>query len=381
MKIKNIKDSENKASANNINSQKDFFVTNYVKVDCREFAQYSDKQFVIKEKLNANLAKKKFLSELKKQKFCDKSFLQSAQNVSMSLAYFPVFYIHVDNYTQRIYCKDDIKKQTGVNIKASYKEGSLSVESSPSYSTVGYKDSSFDRKFEVNKNIHANVFTMKDNPFFSTLQREGAELNTENSSIDIYVDKSGTDNYILKALSKYYMKNVVDATYEILQVVYFPVWVSEVEFNGKTYKSFVSDCKRNSILSLSFDNIKIEKAKNYYEKTENVFEKLSNIYFQFWSFVIVLIFAIAVNIKFMEDVGKDKILLMIIPGILFHWLMYYIVSRLVSRSYFDVSKTEKKDNYLIFLKNTKAKLIFALTLFCISFVLPAVYIPIFMLFS
>lgn len=168
MKIKNVKNAENKVTSTQAISS--HFIEKYRSVTIRTFSDFTDKQFIIKEKCSSEEAKKKFLRALKKRKFLSDNYLNAAENIEMSLTYFPVFKLRIQDYMYKFNYHKEIKKPSGLKIEAKYDDSDfnnkLKLSATTLYKTVGYSSEDGCIYKKINKNIHITDFSTKMNRFF-----------------------------------------------------------------------------------------------------------------------------------------------------------------------------------------------------------------------
>lgn len=386
MKIKNVKNAENKVTSTQAISS--HFIEKYRSVTIRTFSDFTDKQFIIKEKCSSEEAKKKFLRALKKRKFLSDNYLNAAENIEMSLTYFPVFKLRIQDYMYKFNYHKEIKKPSGLKIEAKYDDSDfnnkLKLSATTLYKTVGYSSEDGCIYKKINKNIHITDFSTKMNRFFSCTRQDGVIVDETNADTEILVSQyANEDNIVLKALSMYFDCNVNAANYNILQIVYYPVWKCCVQFENEEYVSYVSDCNDKSILSLAFDANLIESTKRYYEKIQKVFEWLGNRFFYLWSFVLCLL-PIGIICAIMPSVFPETeklfdysyIIFAMVGGVLFHWIIYYITAKICDNAlFFEPSKPVNNKVYR-YLKDTKVKLKVLCALFIFSFFMPVVLLAI-----
>lgn len=225
MKIKNVKNAENKVTSTQAIST--HFIEKYRSVTIRTFSAFTDKQFIIKEKCSSKEAKKKFLRALKKRKFLSDNYLNAAENIEMSLAYFPVFKLQIQDYIQKFSYHKEIKRPSGLRIEAKYEDSDfnnkLKLSATTLYKTVGYSSEDGCIYKKINKNIHITDFSTKMNRFFSCTRQDGVIVDETNADTEILVSQyANEDNISVKSSFYVFCCNVNAANYNFCRLCIIP---------------------------------------------------------------------------------------------------------------------------------------------------------------
>ncbi len=226
------------------------------------------KQYVIKESLTKERVIARLYRKLKLDKHVIREYAEASLQANVTLGYIPV------------YLKSTAKKPKGEHY------------------TDGFKG------------------------FFTTAKREGEEVTEDVHNTPVFtVGENSLSSS--KSPSAY---NYTSPNYQapkILQLVFFPVWKCEVEYNGQVYTSYISDCNGNSRLTKIVDENSYPNVQKWIDIVGKSFDRASGCFFYLWSWVLVC-FPTSFGLPLMGG-HEGPAIAITIGSVIFHIVSYILL--------------------------------------------------------
>ena len=313
MKIKNIADSFEQAEVKSSKYSRCY----YDEAEKLTFNRLGDVltdskyQYVIKESSTKEQIKAKLEKKISTLRCVDGEYIEKLRAAEAELCYFPIHYMRLDCYKYKVgfesACRSCIKE----------------------FGNKGKKDhfaDLFSKDADQNKS------------FFNIKSQEGDDACKEKYS-DLKVLASN-DMYKVITFSEFKAeegREVYAAEYQVLQTVYYPIWVVRVEFGGEERYTYISDCNDTVNMTIAYNQSMLEDIAHKIRKPRRFFWKLSEMKFYFWSWLIIAAICFFVGIVLNVDyIVKSKaisatkpIILSASISMLIHWGVYLMAHKVI----------------------------------------------------
>lgn len=228
--------SENHGFANNISKTKPVIESKY-------FNDNRDILFAIKPLNTADKIKHNFLRQLKKLKFFDKSIIDYIDKIDseklVKLQYFDVFFCKVLKYTYETKSTISHYKKTGEYTVETSDDGKT-YDVTPKYERYTTSLSVVHSK-DANELIHCSQF---DKGFYITKAIDQSLLVSDEDLPGLdYYESENVNNVAALELKAESVKEL-----QLIQILLFPIWKIEFEFDGEKYSTYLSDVSGKMIL-------------------------------------------------------------------------------------------------------------------------------------
>lgn len=224
--------------------------------------------YAFRPKKSPEQVKDDFLIALKSAKASEDFYNSASKTIRVTRQYFTVYYIDVHSLPESHLTSTKHYKPSGeYTIDGKLEGDTLKVDISQgsTYSHTSY-DVVTTRK-TINKKDYYSYTYLEDfsqNLYNTTAVDESSLISAEEIMQDQMFDP-GKPSYILGS----------DASYELLQVLLFPVWRVECDFNEHTYVNYVSDVSQSKVvyLELSQEEQKRLAEEKYQEQLKEQHKK------------------------------------------------------------------------------------------------------------
>lgn len=306
MKIKNI---ANSVEQNEIKSSK-YNKCYYDSAEIVEIRKLSDvltdseHQYVVKEKCTPEQARAKLKRKVKGLRCTDSAYIKKLCEAEIKLCYFPIYYMRIDCYKYRVgyesACRSSVRDFGRAGKRGHYPD--LFCVDAP-----------------------------KNSKFFDLNGREGDNARkAEYADLEILGSQDMKKVITFKEFKPEENREVYSAEYQVLQTVYYPIWVVVVECEEKEIYTYISDCGDEVNASIAYNQTMLEDVTRKVRRPRRFFWALSDVKFFWWSWFVVaaicFLFGIAFNAdKIVDGVVIDSLKPFIssaVVSILLHWIIY-----------------------------------------------------------
>lgn len=207
-------------------------------------------RYAFKPKKTPKQVEEKFLIDLKAM--AQEDFYKSAEKtIRVIRQYFPVYYIDLKSVNESHLTSTDHYKPSGkYSIDGKLEGDTLKVDISQgsTYSHTSY-DVETTRK-SVNRKEYYSTIT--GTAWVGNFAQKFYETDSVDESMLISADEIMQDAMFDWYKPSYFVGS--DSRYELLQILLFPIWRVECDFNGHTYVNYVSDIAASKILYLELSS-------------------------------------------------------------------------------------------------------------------------------
>lgn len=207
-------------------------------------------RYAFKPKKTPEQVKQKFLIDLKVM--AQKEFYNSAEKtIKVIRQYFPVYYIDLRSIKESHLTSTRHYKPSGeYSIDGKLEGDTLKVDISQgsTYSHTSY-DIETTRKSVDRREYYS---TITGTAWVGNFAEKFYETDSTDESMLISAEEIMQDTMFDWYKPSYFVGS--DSSYELLQILLFPIWRVECDFNGHTYVNYVSDVADSKILYLELSS-------------------------------------------------------------------------------------------------------------------------------
>ncbi len=268
-------------------------------------------QYVIAEKSTAKQAKAKLLKAIKGLRCAEESYLEALKSAPIELCYFPVHYMRLDRYKYTVgfegACRSRVK-DFGNRGKKSHMPDLFASDAdmNEEFFDVGAHNA-FDAHDEKYKDV--TVLGSNDMARVITFAEFGA---TEG-------------------------KEITQAEYQVLQTVYFPIWVVRVESDEEIRYTYISDCTDTVNMTVAYNQSVLEDIAHQIRKPRKFFWRLADIKFYLWSWLVICALCFATSIILNLDIitqykhieATGPLFVGILGALFLHAAVYFISYKVI----------------------------------------------------
>lgn len=313
MKIKNIANSVNHQEVKTTKYSKSYYhsAESVPENKLCDVLTDSEYQYVIKESSTPKEARAKLKKAIKGLRCAEEQYIEMLENAEIELCYFPVHYARIDCYKY----------------------------------TVGFEGAcrSHIREFgSRGKKVHMPDLFSKDagmNDDFFSLSSHHAEDARDEKFKNVTVLGS---NSMERVITFYEFgadegKEVTNAEYQVLQTVYFPIWVVRVESDEEIRYTYISDCSNTVNMTVAYNQSVLEDIAHKIKKPRRFFWHLSDIKFYLWSWLVICGICFATSIvlnldiitKYQHIEATGPLFVALLAVLFLHWAMYFIAYKAI----------------------------------------------------
>ena len=221
----------------------------------------SEYQYVIKERSTLEKAKNKLLKKIKELECVDEGYIEALHKAEVKLCYFPVHYMRLDC------CKY----------------------------TVGFestcRNDSMDFGVRGKKGHYADLFcrdAYENHLFFDLSGKEGDDARlAKYADLDVLGSQDMNKMITYAEFDPREGKEVYSAEYQVLQTVYYPIWVVAVESEGEKRYSYIADCGDEVNMTVAYNQAMLEDIARQIKGSRRYLRGLFDMRFGLWSWLVI----------------------------------------------------------------------------------------------
>lgn len=268
-------------------------------------------QYIIKESCTPKQARAKLNKAIKGLRCAEESYIEALKNAPIELCYFPVHYMRLDRYKY----------------------------------TVGFEGACRSRVKDFGsrgKKVHMpDLFTTDadvNEEFFDEGSHSAFDAHDEKYKDVTVLGSNNIERVITFAEFKADEgREITQAEYQILQTVYFPIWVVRVDADEEIRYTYISDCTDEVNITVGYNQSVLEDIAHQIRKPRKFLWRLSEIKFYLWSWLVICALCFATSILLNLDIitqykhieATGPLFVGLLGTLFIHWVMYFLTYKVI----------------------------------------------------
>lgn len=313
MKLKNIANSVDQEEVKTSKYSKSYYHSAEAVPEnkLKEVLTDSEYQYVIKESSTPKQARAKLKKAIKGLRCAEEYYIEQLENAPIELCYFPVHYTRIDCYKYTVgfegACRSRVK-EFGIHGKK-----------------VHLPD-----LFTTDADLNKNFFSLGSHSADDARQekyRNMTVLGGNNVERAITFEEFGPSEG----------KEITQAEYQVLQTVYYPIWVVKVDSEDEIRYTYISDCTDAVNMTVAYNQSVLEDIAHKIRKPRKFFWRLNDIKFYLWSWLIICATCFATSILLNLDIishykhieATGPLFVGLLGALFLHWAMYILAYKVI----------------------------------------------------
>ena len=221
----------------------------------------SEYQYVIKEKSTPERAKNKLIKKIKELECVDEGYIKSLRGAEAKLCYFPIHYMRLDCYN--------------------YIVGSETAS----------RNDAIDFGVKGKKDHYADLFcrdAYENHRFFDLSGKVGDDARlAKYADLDVVGSQDMNKVITYAEFDPSEGKEIYAAEYQVLQTVYYPIWMVVVEYDGEKRYSYISDCGDEVNMTVAYNQAMLEEIARRINSSRKYLRGLFDMKFGLWSWLLI----------------------------------------------------------------------------------------------
>lgn len=268
-------------------------------------------QYIIKEKSTPKQVKAKLKKAIKGLRCAEEGYIEALKNAPIELCYFPVHYMRIDCYKYTVgfegACRSRVKD----------------------FGSHG-KKVHFPDLFESDADLNEEFFDLSSHSADDAHNKKYKDVTVLGSNdmtrVITFAEFGATEG-----------KEITQAEYQVLQTVYFPIWVVRVDSDEEIRYTYISDCTDAVNITVAYNQSALEDIAHKIRKPRKFFWRLSEIKFYLWSWLVICAICFATSILMNLDIitqykhieATGPLFVGLLGALFLHGVMYLISYKVI----------------------------------------------------